>query len=129
MDSSISFKPSRAAIGKSVSGRDPVTVREAAGTDLDRTKSVSPAGDGSGRQQDHRSDQQRDQRGADHAPADVLADPESRDVIYRERDVRSEARPHLEQALLRQRAYQSGPSSHPEAPPPPVPDPHADIKA
>ena len=33
------------------------------------------------------------------------------------------------QALLRQRAYQTTPSSHHEAPPSPGPDPHADIKA
>lgn len=130
MDSSISFKPSPAATGKTMSGRDPVTVREAVETDLDRAKTVSPAGDGSSRQHDHKSDQQRgDQRGADHPPADLIANPESRDVLYRERDVRAEARPQLEQALLRQRAYHPAPPLQPDAEAPAAPDPHADIKA
>ena len=55
-----------------------------------------------------------------------MADPNSRDVIYRERDVRAGDREHPDHALLRLRAYRPAseegvlPSSY---------DPHADIRA
>ena len=70
----------------------------------------------------------------DHTPLEhpahdpeVVADPESRSVIYRERDVRTAEREHPDQALLRQRAYRP-------APPEPAKvaldtEPHADVKA
>ena len=57
-----------------------------------------------------------------------MANPDSRDVIYRERDVRASEREHPDQALLRQRAYHRQPPAEPDIAPP-ADDPHADIKA
>ncbi len=129
MDGSISIKPPAPA-GKSLAARDPVTVREA--TELDRSKTVTPAGNDS-RNNDTRHNEQRsgDQRGdhPDHPPPDLLADPESREVIYRERDVRAADRAHPDQALLRQRAYRPAPAAADDSVPAPPPDPHADLKA
>ena len=99
--------------------RDPVRVREAVATDLDAAKAAAPPGDGGHKQRDQQHD---------HAPHDVVVDPESREVINRENDVRTHANeePHPDQALLRQRAYRPA-RSEPE---PPVPtEPHANIKA
>ncbi len=129
MDSSISIKPPPAA-AKTLAARDPVTVREAVATDLDRAKTVSPAGDGNPRHHDQRSGQQHgDHPGHDHPPQDVLADAESRDLIYRERDVRAAERPHPDQALLRQQAYRPTPPTPTDPAAAKTPDPHADIKA
>ncbi len=130
MDSSISIKPSHAAVGKPLATRDPVTVREAVQTDLARSKVVTPAGDGGSRQNDQQGDRQSGEQPAhDHPPQDVLADPESRDVIYRERDVRAAERLHPDQALLRQRAYRATQPAAAEGAAPSASDPHADIKA
>jgi hypothetical protein len=127
MDSSISIKPPPAALSKTLAARDPVTVREAVATDLDHAKAVSPSGDGASQQHDQRSGQQQgDHPAHEHPPQDVLVDAESRELIYRERDVRAAERAHPDQALLRQRAYQPAPAD--KAPQPPL-DPHADLKA
>ena len=130
MDSSITIKPSHAAVGKSLATRDPVTVREAVETDLDRSKTVASAGDGGSRQNEQRGDHQRGDHAAhDHPPQDLLADPESRDVLYRERDVRAAERTHPDQALLRQRAYRPAHPAPADGAATPTSDPHANIKA
>ena len=127
MDSSISIKPPPAAAGKSLAARDPVTVRAAVETDLDRSKTVAAAGDGGTRHNDRRPGHQRgDHPAPDRPPQDVTVDPESRDVIYRERDVGAAERAHPDQALLRQRAYVRKPA---ESEAPPKRDLNADIKA
>lgn len=133
MDASISIKPPPAAT-KSLAVRDPVTVREAVATDLARSKTVTPAADGGSGQSDQHPNQHPDQRRdhPDHPPPDLLADPASRDVIYRERDIgapdRAPDRAHPDQALLRQRAYRPAPAMAAEPAATPA-DPHADIKA
>ena len=127
MDANISIKPLPAA-SKSLAVRDPVTVRETAPTDLGPAKSVAAPGDaGAGQRDQHQRGQRQDGSPAEHpehAPADVLANPESREVLYRERDVRTEDRAHPDQALLRQRAYRPAAAVADAAP-----DPHADLKA
>ena len=55
-----------------------------------------------------------------------MADPNSRDVIYRERDVRASDREHPDHALLRLRAYRP---AVPDSAPLPSDDPHADFRA
>jgi hypothetical protein len=96
--------------------RNPVAVREAVETDLGPTKAVTAA------EHDPRDPNR------EHLPHDVIADPESREVINRENDIRSPelAREHPDQALLRQRAYR--PTSV-EADHPSDNEPHANIKA
>ena len=61
-------------------------------------KTVAATGDGGNEQRERRPD---------HCPHDVVADPESREVINRENDVRAQSaeREHPDQALLRYRAY------------------------
>ena len=126
MDSNLTIKP-RAGVPTSYAARDPVTVREAVETDLDATKTVTATGDHGGQQRDPRQDSHQDPH-QDQAPHDVVADPESREVINRENDVRTHAseREHPDQALLRQRAYRPV-RAEPE--PPPAAEPHANIKA
>jgi hypothetical protein len=118
MDSSLTIKP-RPGVQKPYAPRDPVPVREAVETDLDAAKAVAATGDGGGPQRDPHHD---------HAPHDVVADPESRDVIYRENDVRTRANEpvHLDQALLRFRAYRP---AHDDTEVSPDTEAHANIKA
>jgi hypothetical protein len=123
MDNSFTIKP-RAGAQKSYSPRDPVPVRESVETDLDTAKTANAAGDGGSQQRDPR------QR---HAPQDVVADPELRDVINRENDVRTQASgqehpdlAHPDQALLRQRAYRT---SNDESESPADHIPNANIEA
>jgi hypothetical protein len=127
MDSSISFKPSLAALGKPHAVRDPVAVREAVATDLDGAKAVAAAGDGGAHHDEQRGGHSREH--PEHPPQDVVVDPESRDVLYRERDVRSTDQ-LSQQALMQLRAYQP---AHPPAAEadgaPTTAEPHADIKA
>ena len=122
MDSSFTIKPS-AGVQKTHAPRDPVAVREAVETELDAAKSVAATGDSGGQQRDPHHDPHHDL-----APHDVVVDPESREVINRENDVRAQApdRAHPDQALLRQRAYRPALS---EAQNPPAVEPHANIKA
>ena len=123
MDSNFTIKP-RAGAQKPYAPRDPIPVRQATETDLDPAKAITPGGD-AGTQRDSRQDHAPHH---DHAPHDVVADPESREVINRENDVRAIApeREHPDQALLRQRAYRPA-ASEPEHPP--ATEPHANIKA
>jgi hypothetical protein len=97
MDSSFTIKP-RPSAQKPYAPRDPVPVREAVETDLHISKTVTATGDGGGKQHDPRGE---------HHAHDLVADPESRAVIYRERELRSDDREHPDQALLRQRAYRA----------------------
>jgi hypothetical protein len=122
MDSTFTIKP-RPGMQKAHAPRDPVSVREAVETDLNAAKAVPASGDGGAPQRDSRQDSRHD-----HAPYDVVADPESREVIYRENDVRTHANDaaHPDQALLRLRAYRP---ARAETEAPPDTEPHANIKA
>ena len=75
------------------------------------------------------SDPEQREKPHDHAPPDVIVDPEARNVINRENDIRNQARDreHPDQALLRLRAYR--PAARPEADLPATSEPHANIKA
>jgi hypothetical protein len=127
MDSGISIKPPRPP---ALAARDPVTVRETVATDLGVSKAAAATGDSGNRRNDQQpGDRRRDQSGSDPLPQDLVVDPESRDVIYQERDVRRADREHPDQALLRQRAYRPTPSTPADQTPAPPTDPHADIKA
>ncbi len=113
MDGSFTIKPN-VPVPK-FTPRDRSPARPVA-TELDAAKTVAATGDGA---------EQRERR-HEHAPHDVIADPESREVINRENDVRAHAeRDHPDQALLRLRAYR--PRIEPEHPSPA--EPHANIKA
>lgn len=118
MDSNLTIKPST-GVKKTFGLRDPVPVREAVETELDAAKSVTAAGDDGAQQHSPRHE---------HAPQEMVADPESREIINRENDIRASAveRDHPDQALLRQRAYQPARNS---AEIPAAPEPHANIKA
>jgi hypothetical protein len=111
-----------------------VAVRGAVATELDTSKTVSAAGREAGQQQrdpreDHpHKDQAAKEPARDQSPHDVVADPASREVIYRERDVRANGGEHPDHALLRQRAYRLPHTNSTEAPLQPS-DPHADFKA
>ena len=74
------------------------------------------------------SDPEQREKPHDHAPPDVIVDPEARNVINRENDIRNQAdhREHPDQALLRLRAYRPARS---ETDPPAANEPHANIKA
>ena len=114
MDSSFVVKP-RAG---TYASRDPVPVRQATATELEASKAVSAAGDGGGKHgggTGHQHDQRQDQR-HDHAVPEIVVDPESREMIYRERDVRAADREHPDQALLRLRAYRQAPTADEPAP-------------
>ena len=116
MDSSFTIKPN-AAVPK-FTPRDRSPARPIA-TELDAEKTVTATGD-SGREQQERH--------PDHMPHDVVVDPESREVINRENDVRAQSaeREHPDQALLRIRAYRPARSESDNTP---ATEPHANIKA
>lgn len=116
MDSSFTIKPN-AAVAK-FTPRERQPSREPVATELDSAKTVAAVSDGG---------EQRE-RPHDHLPHDVVADPESREVINRENDIRAHAgeREHPDQALLRYRAYRPA-AAAPEQPAPA--EPHANIKA
>ena len=129
MDSSFAIKPPP-GVGQSRAVRDPVAVRGAVDTELVGDKTVRPSAERGGKdhgakQDDGHNAQDTDAR-ADHAPQDLVADPNSREVIYRERDVRATGGEHPDHALLRLRAYRPSLS---DSEPPPSDDPHADIRA
>ncbi len=129
MDSSFTIKPPP-GVGQSRALRDPVAVRGAVDTDLVGSKTVSTAGDSGDKDGGAKHDSQhgsRDQEPRpDHALQDLVADPNSRDVIYRERDVRAVDREHPDHALLRLRAYRPAAD---DSTPLSTDDPHADIRA
>ena len=94
------------------------------------SKTVSTAGDSGDKDDDAKRDSQHGAKDHEHRPEhalqDLVADPNSRDVIYRERDVRATDREHPDHALMRLRAYRP---VVPESTPLPSDDPHADIRA
>jgi hypothetical protein len=117
MDSSFTIKP-RPGVQK-FAPRDAVPVRQTVETEVDAVKAVTASNDSGADQHD---------KPHDHTPPDVIANPESRDVIIRENDIRTHAGEsvHPDQALLRSRAY--GQVQHEPAASPPA-APHANIKA
>lgn len=116
MDTSFTIKPP-AGVPK-LTPRDSTRSRDAIATELDAAKSVAAA-DGSA---------DRRERRQEHLPHDVVADPESREVINRENDVSAQSaeREHPDQALARLRAYRP---ARAETDPPATTEPHANIKA
>jgi hypothetical protein len=116
MDSSFTIKPNAAVPKFTARGRSPARPIE---TELDAAKTVTTAGDGG---------KEQHERHPDHMPHDVVVDPESREVINRENDVRAHAqsREHPDQALLRYRAYQPARIESDNTAPI---EPHANIKA
>jgi hypothetical protein len=117
MDGSFPIKPNAAVPKFTPRDRSPARPVE---TELNAAKTVTAAGDGGN---DSR------ERHPDHMPHDVVVDPESREVINRENDVRALAaeREHPDQALLRYRAYRPARSESDTAPA--TEPPHANIKA
>lgn len=127
MDSSFTIRPS-AGVAKGRALRDPVPVREAVETELVGGQTVAAAGGDSDKDRRAKRDGSPPQgHHPDHTPNSVEVDPDGRDVIYRERDIRASEREHPDQALLRQRAYHRLTPAEAETSPPD--DPHADIKA
>lgn len=116
MDGSFPIKPNAAVPKFTSRDRSPARPVE---TELDAARSVTAAGEGGNEPRERRPD---------HLPHDVVADPESREVINRENDVRAQSaeRPHPDQALLRYRAYRP---PRGESDNTPAAEPHANIKA
>ena len=77
MDSSFTIKPNAAVPKFTPRDRSPARPIE---TELDAAKTVTATGDGG---------QEQHERHPDHMPHDVVVDPESREVINRENDVRA----------------------------------------
>jgi hypothetical protein len=129
MDSIFAIKPPP-GVGQSRAVRDPVAVRGAVDTELVGDQTVKASAERGGKDHGAKHDDghhAKDADGrADHAPPDLVADPNARDVIYRERDVRASGGEHPDHALLRQRAYRPAMS---DSEPLPSDDPHADIRA
>jgi len=115
MDGSFPIKPNTPVARFTSRDRSAAPVE----TEVDPAKAVTAVNDG--------SNEQRERRG-DHVPHDVVADPESREVINRENDVRAQSaeREHPDQALLRYRAYRPVKSESDNTAPI---EPHANIKA
>ena len=88
-------------------------------SNADGLETVTATGDGG---------KEQHERNPDHVPHDVVVDPESREVINRENDVRAHAheREHPDQALLRYRAYRPARSESDNTV---SIEPHANIKA
>ena len=117
MDSSFTVRP-RVGVQQYTS-RDP---RQAPEPELSVDKMVTAAGGENG------DTEQREQR-HEHAPPDVIADPEARDVIIRENDIRNQAGEHPDQALMRLRAYRPARTDDAADPNEPQASVHANIKA
>ena len=117
MDGSFTIKPNAGVHKFAPRDRSPVRSIE---TELDAAKAVTAISDGTGEQREPRQE---------HTPHDMIVDPESREVINRENDVRvqSAAREHPDQALLRYRAYRPARAESDNNTP--APEPHANIKA
>jgi hypothetical protein len=117
MDGSFTIKPNTAVPKFAARDRAPTRPVE---TELDADKTVAATGDGANEQRERRQE---------HAPHDVVVDPESREVINRENDVRAQSveREHPDQALLRYRAYRPAHGESDNNTPPA--EPHANIKA
>jgi hypothetical protein len=116
MDSSFTIKPNTAVAKFTPRERPPA---RPIATELDAEKAVTATDDGG---------QEQHERHHDHMPHDVVVDPESREVINRENDVRAhtEEREHPDQALLRYRAYRPARSESDNTA---SSEPHANIKA
>ena len=116
MDSSFTINPNAPVAKFTARERSPARPIE---TELDAARTVAATGDGGKEQQE---------RHPDHMPHDFVVDPESREVINRENDVRAHAhaREHPDQALLRYRAYQPVRNESDNTAPA---EPHANIKA
>jgi hypothetical protein len=116
MDNSFTIKP-RPGV-QQYTRRDSAPKRDAVETEPDDTRRVAAAG-GSG------DDEPHERRSGPH---DVAVDPESREVINRENDVRAQEqhRDHPDQALLRFRAYHPARGTTDD---PPAAEIHANIKA
>src|SRR3954452_1093786 len=116
MDSSFTIKPNTAVPKFTPRDRSPSRPIE---TELDAEKTVTATGAGG---------KKRRERHPDHSPHEVVVDPESREVINRENDVRAhaEAREHPDQARLRYRAYRPARTESDNTAPI---EPHANIKA
>jgi hypothetical protein len=108
VDNGLLIKP-RIGVHRTYAPRDPVPVREAAETELDASRSVTATGEAPGDQDGQSSGQPGGQRHPDplpdHPAHEVVVDPQTRERIYRERDVRTGERQRPDQAMLRQRAY------------------------
>ena len=134
MDSSFVIKP-RAPVHKSYAPRDPVPVRASIETELDTSRTVNATGSGDDKQSDQGRDDgqgRHDDPRSDHASYEVAVDPDNRDKLFRERDVRAADREHPDQALLRQRAYghtQAGRLMPARGEILPAAESHADIEA
>jgi hypothetical protein len=117
MDSSFTIKPNAAVPKFTPRERSPARAIE---TELDAHKAVTAIGDGG---------HEQGERHPDHMPHDVVVDPESREVINRENDVRAHVDEpvHPDQALLRYRAYHHPARSESDSTA--APEPHANIKA
>jgi hypothetical protein len=117
MDTSFTIKP-RPGVEKFP--RDPLPGRKTVNTELDAAKAVAAVGDG---------DNEPRERRQEHAPHDLIADPETREVINRENDVSAQSvtREHPDQALARLRAYRPA-AAEPDHPSP-AGETHANIKA
>ena len=122
MDSNFTIKARPGVLPRGNALRDPVTVREAADTELDPAKAVRPT--------DHGGGQDNPNPHHEQAKPDVVIDPRARDALFQAVDVRAEdGASSPNQALLRQRAYHA-----PAAPDKPADasargNPHADIEA
>lgn len=116
MDGSFPIKPNAAVARYMPRERSPARSIQ---TELDAARTVTAVDDGGHEQPERRPD---------HMPHDVIADPESREVINRENDVRTQSaeRPHPDQALLRYRAYRPARSESDNTSPD---ETHANIKA
>jgi hypothetical protein len=117
MDSSFTVRP-RVGVQQFTS-RDP---RQAPETELSVDKTVAALGDNDG-------DTEQREKPHEHAPPDVIADPEARDVIIRENDIRNQAGEHPDQALMRLRAYRPVRTDDVPDPNDPQTSIHANIKA
>jgi hypothetical protein len=129
MDSSFSIKPPP-AVSRSRALRDPIPVRSAVDTELNGDRTVTGThhnGDRGGHSKHDDSHHPKDgETRPDHNVQDLVADPDSRDVIYRARDVRSLDGEHPDDALMRLRAYRPSIAETSAAT---DDDQHADIQA
>jgi hypothetical protein len=119
MDSSFTIKPNAGVPKFTPRERSPARPVE---TELGHHQAVTAA--------DDTGHEQREKH-PDHLPHDIVADPESREVINRENDVRAHVNEsvHPDQALLRYRAYHHPAPARNESDSTAAPEPHANIKA
>ena len=119
MDSSFTIKPNAGVPKFTPRERSPARPVK---TDLGHHQVVTAVDDGGHEQRE---------KHPDHLPHDIVADPESREVINRENDVRAHVNEivHPDQALQRYRAYHHTAPVRNESDKTAAPEPHANIKA